>query len=85
MDVIIKTFADVIAYKPVEAPADKEIKTLYDNNGDFVEINAIVLRIGTQSELSSSLGIYPISLSDRSLSYCPSFNVSNKYLLSPIL
>ena len=54
MDVIIKTFADVIAYKPVESPADKEIKTLYDNNGDFVEINAIVLRIGTQSEFDEN-------------------------------
>lgn len=54
MDVIIKTFADVIAYKPVEASADKEIKTLYDNNGDFVEINAIVLRIGTQSEFDEN-------------------------------
>lgn len=54
MDVIVQTFADVMAYKPVEAPADKEIKTLYDNNGDFVEINAIVLRIGTQSEFDEN-------------------------------
>ncbi len=54
MEMIVQTFADVIAYKPIENPEDEEIKTLYDNNGDFVEINAIVLRIGTQSEFDEN-------------------------------
>lgn len=54
MNVIINTFPDVISAKEIKNPKDTEVKTMYDNNGILVEVNAIVFRIGTQSEFDEN-------------------------------
>lgn len=54
MNVIINTFPDVIAYKIVETPEDKKVMTSYDNNTDFVELNALVLKIATNEEFDEN-------------------------------
>lgn len=54
MNVIVNTFPDVIAYKIVETPEDKKVMTGYDNDTDFVELNALVLKIGSKSEFDEN-------------------------------
>lgn len=54
MRMIINTFPDVISQKQIEKPEDKNVETMYDNNGDFVKVNTLVLRIGTKSEFDEN-------------------------------
>lgn len=54
MRMIINTFPDVISQKQIEKPKDKNVETMYDNNGDFVKVNTLVLRIGTKSEFDEN-------------------------------
>lgn len=50
MDVIINTFSDVVSSMEIKTPEDKEVMTFYDNDTDFVEVNALVFKIGTNEE-----------------------------------
>lgn len=54
MRMIINTFPDVISQKQIEKPEDKNVETMYDNNGDCVKVNTLVLRIGTKSEFDEN-------------------------------
>lgn len=54
MKMIINTFPNVISQKEIEKPEDKNVETMYDNNGDFVKVNTMVLRIGTKSEFDEN-------------------------------
>lgn len=54
MRMIINTFPDVISQKQIEKPEDKNVETMYDNNGDFVKVDTLVLRIGTKSEFDEN-------------------------------
>lgn len=54
MEVIVNTFPDVISSMEIKAPEDKEVMTSYDNNTDFVEVNALVLKISTNDEFDEN-------------------------------
>lgn len=54
MEMIINTFPDVISSMEIKTPEDKEVMTFYDNNTDFVEVNALVLKIGTNDEFDEN-------------------------------
>ncbi len=55
-EVVLKTFANVIAYKEIKSDADKKIKTSYDSSAteDFVTVDALVLVIGNMKEFDEN-------------------------------
>lgn len=56
MDVIKRTYPDVIAAKKLETPEDRKIETSYDSklSSDFVTVDSLVLIIGTMSEFDEN-------------------------------
>lgn len=56
MDIIKRTYPDVISAKAIEKPEDKEIQTSYDStlSSDFVTVDSLVLVIGTMSEFDKN-------------------------------
>lgn len=56
MNVIKRTYPDVISAKKIEKPEDKEIETSYDSKlqSDFVTVDTLVLTIGTMGEFDEN-------------------------------